>query len=98
MLPLFAPNGDLPEGIHAGDWLEVEARFGGGSDARRRACARLRHVHELARRTGKLVRFLVFGSFVSQAPDPRDIDVALVMTADFKFEDAPRESRTVFSH
>ena len=44
------------------------------------------------------MRFLVFGSFVSPAADPRDIDVALVMTADFKFEDAPRESRTLFSH
>jgi len=55
-------------------------------------------LHELASRTGKLARFLVFGSFVSTASNPRDIDVVLVMTADFKLEDAPRESRTLFSH
>lgn len=28
----------------------------------------------------------------------RDVDVLLVMTADFRLEDAPRESRTLFSH
>jgi len=55
-------------------------------------------LHELASRTGKLARFLVFGSFVSTASNPRDIDVVLVMTADFKLEDASRESRTLFSH
>ena len=29
---------------------------------------------------------------------PRDIDVVLVMGKDFRLEDAPRESRTLFSH
>jgi hypothetical protein len=45
-----------------------------------------------------LARFLVFGSFVSDAVEPRDVDVVLVMTAGFRLEDAPRESRTLFSH
>ncbi len=98
MLPAFEPGGDLPEGIHVADWSEIEARFGQSTGARRRAYARLRHVHELARRTGKLARLLVFGSFVSTAPSPRDIDVVLLMAQDFKLEDAPRESRTLFSH
>lgn len=60
--------------------------------------AKLRHLHELAHRTGALVRFLVFGSFVSAAAEPRNVDVVLVMAADFRLEDAPRESRTLFSH
>jgi predicted nucleotidyltransferase len=60
--------------------------------------SRLRHLHELAARTGKVKRFLVFGSFVSDTPTPRDIDVALVMATDFRLEDAPRESQTLFSH
>ena len=98
MLPAFELSGDLPEGIHIADWQAMESHFGRGSGARMRAHAKLRHLHELASRTGKLARFLVFGSFVSTASNPRDIDVVLVMRADFKFEDAPRESRTLFSH
>ena len=78
--------------------LGFEARFGRGSAARTHGFARLRHLHELAARTTKLLRFIVFGSFVSDVPVPRDVDVVLVMDADFRIEDAPRESRTVFSH
>jgi hypothetical protein len=63
-----------------------------------RALARLRHLHELAVRTGKLKRFLIFGSFVSSTAEPRDVDVVLVMAADFKLEESPRECRTIFSH
>ena len=40
----------------------------------------------------------MFGSFPTAAAEPRDVDVALVMAADFRLEDAPRESRTLFSH
>ena len=41
---------------------------------------------------------MVFGSFVSAGADPRDVDIVLVMAADFRLEEAPRESRTLFSH
>jgi hypothetical protein len=63
-----------------------------------RAFGRLRLLYELAARTGCLARFLVFGSFVSDVLEPRDIDAALVMTENFRLEDTPRESRTLFSH
>ena len=98
MLPPFNDHGDLPPGIHPASWSEIAERFGGGSHSRERALAKLRHLHELASRTGKLARFLVFGSFVSTNPTPRDVDIALVMAADFKLEGAPRESQTLFSH
>jgi len=58
----------------------------------------LRHLHELAARTGALERFLIFGSFVSSKAEPRDVDIVLVMKNEFRLEDAPRESRTLFSH
>ena len=77
---------------------EIERRFGAGSDSRVSACAKLRHLHELAERTGRLERFLVFGSFVSAGADPRDADIVLTMAADFRLEEAPRESVTLFSH
>lgn len=40
----------------------------------------------------------MFGSFVSTAATPRDVDVVLVMDAAFRVEEAPRESQTLFSH
>ena len=98
MLPPFNSAGDLPAGIHATDWTEFEQRFGQNPEGRVRAHARLRHLHELEDRTGALLRFIVFGSFVSASVAPRDIDVVLVMAADYRLEDAPRESRTLFSH
>jgi hypothetical protein len=98
MLPPFTDSGDLPPGIHAADWSEIEQRFGTGSLARAEAHAKLRHLHRLAERTGGLVRFLVFGSFVSAHATPRDVDIVLVMATDFHLEESPRESFTLFSH
>lgn len=98
MLPPLNRNGDLPPGAHAAGWAEIEQRFGTGSGARVRALATLKHLHELASRTGALRRFYAFGSFVSAAPQPRDMDVILALRADFRLEDCPRASLTVFSH
>ncbi len=98
MLPLLNENGDLPPGVHAAGWTEIEQRFGAGSSARMRATAALKHLHELAVRTAALRSFYVFGSFVSAAPAPRDIDLILIMRSDFTLEDCPRESLTLFSH
>lgn len=98
MLPPLNASGDLPAGVHKAGWTDIERRFGSGSAARLRAMATLRHLHELAGRTGFLRNFYVFGSFVSSAPEPRDVDVVLVMDGKFRIEDCPRESRTLFSH
>jgi len=98
MLPPLNEHGELPPGVHVAGWPEIEQRFGRGSGARVRALATLRHLHELAIRTGSLRNFYVFGSFVSGVPEPRDVDVILIMKGAFKIEDCPRESRTLFSH
>lgn len=98
MLPPFTQAGDLAAGIHPADWKEIERNFGSSSAQRVRALGKLRHLYELAERTGGLKRFLVFGSFVSTVAEPRDVDVALVMAVDFRLESVSRESRTLFSH
>ncbi len=98
MLPALNDDGDLPAGVHVANWTEFSECFGRGTGARVRALARLRYLHELAVRTGKLRSFYVFGSFVSAVPEPRDVDVVLVMTSDFRLEDCSRESRTLFQH
>ena len=76
----------------------MEQRFGSGSAARVNALATLKHLHDLAARTGYLRKFYVFGSFASRAAEPRDVDVLLVMSTDFRVEASSRESRTLFSH
>lgn len=73
MLPVLNENGDLPPGVHVAQWVEIENRFGRGARERARALATLKHLHELASRTASLRNFYVFGSFVSAAPEPRDI-------------------------
>jgi hypothetical protein len=98
MLPPLNDSGDLPPGVHLAGWQEIEQRFGAGTAARLHAMPTLRHLHELAARSGALRRFYVFGSFVSAAPAPRDIDLVLVMAREFRLEDCPRESQTLFSH
>lgn len=98
MLPPLTKTGDLPAGIHQANWEELGERFGTGSDTRVRALGRIRFLYELVTRTGKLVRFLVFGSFVSVSREPRDVDVVLIMAESFRLEEAPRESQTLFSH
>jgi len=98
VLPQLSLTGDLPTGIYDANWQEIEHRFGHGTEARVRAFQKLRHLYELAHRTGNLGRFLVFGSFVSAVANPRDVDVVLIMNARFILEDTPRECRTLFSH
>ncbi len=98
MLPLLNEHGDLPPGIHSADWAEIEARFGVSTPARVRAFNKLKVLYKLAVLTGKLKRFFVFGGFVSDKAEPRDVDVALIMDADFEVEHCPRESQTLFSH
>jgi hypothetical protein len=76
----------------------MERRFGMGTQARVRAFSTLKRVHELARLTGSLRNFYVFGSFVSSIVGPRDVDVVLIMAADFRVEDCAPESQPLFWH
>lgn len=74
MLPPFGDDGNLPPGIHEGDWAEVETRFA-TNPYRRRLLAGFRAV------TTKLVlcgcqRVYLDGSFVSAVPTPADFDGA----------------------
>jgi hypothetical protein len=98
MLPPCNGAGELPPGVHVATWSEVKERFCGDSAARARALATLQRLHALASRTGELRRFFIFGSFVSAAPEPRDVDVLLLMSAGYRVEQCPWEARALFSH
>ena len=77
---------------------EALSRFGGGSAQRRTVAARLARVHRLAASTGFLARFVVFGSFVTAKPDPRDVDVVLIVEDAFDVSATSGEVAAVFDH
>jgi hypothetical protein len=97
-LPEFNSLGDLPEGVHCATFDETLARFGQGSLQRQLVTVRLSRIYELARRTGKLERFVIFGSYVTAKPDPNDVDIILVMRDDFDVADYDEQIRTLFNH
>ena len=97
-LPDFNSLGDLPEGVHRTTFDEVLARFSKDTLQRQLVTARLGRVYDLARKTGKLERFVIFGSYITAKPDPNDVDIILVMRDDFHDEDQTDETSPVFNH
>lgn len=97
-LPEFNASGDLPRGVHPATLGEVLLRFAESSPQRRNVGARLKRVYDLVVSTGAVGRFIVFGSFVSDKPNPNDVDIFLVMGNEFDLESIAGEARLVFDH
>jgi hypothetical protein len=97
-LPDFDDFGDLPPGVHSATIEEVQSRFAIQTERRILLGERLCHIRNVARRTGKLIRFVVFGSFVTTKPDPNDVDVAMVMDDAFRYADVDDAAAAVFDH
>src|SRR5690349_17564318 len=96
-IPDLNEHGLLPVGIHDCTFSELEARFGQNqwvtdtqSDSPRevlcqqrgKLCASLKAYLAELRRIGLDVEVLVDGSFVTEKPDPNDIDLIVVFPAD----------------
>jgi hypothetical protein len=97
-IPEFDSAGDLPLGVHHA-WLdEVITHFGHGTPRRRLVTSQLLRVYELASGTGKLERFIIFGSYVTAKPDPNDVDIILVMRDDFRLSESDEATAPVFHH
>src|SRR4030095_15421778 len=96
--PAFNELGDLPIGVYRATLAEVVAHFGHGTAQRIAITARLEYIFAPARRTGFLQRFIIFGSYVTAAPTPRDVDIFLVMRGRFQPCDAPPEAQRLFRH
>ena len=97
-LPEFNSNGDLPPGVHRATVGETVARFGTASPQRWQVSRRLERIYGLACSTGKVARFVVFGSYVTDKPAPRDLDVFMVMDDDFDVSALCGEAAVVFDH
>ena len=97
-LPELDSNGDLPIGVHRASLDEVIARFGYGTSQRRLVTTLLLRVLKLAEGTGKLERFVIFGSYVTAKPNPNDVDIILIMRDDFREWECDEETAPVFHH
>ncbi len=98
MLPAFDEHGNLPEGMHPAIEEEVFVRFTASSARRRWLGERLRNLITTAKATGRLARLILWGSFVTAKESPNDLDLLLVMTADFDLTKIPEETQALFDH
>jgi hypothetical protein len=97
-LPPFNENGDLPPGIHPATLEETHRRFGAGTQRRQIMALRLERIHRVAAGTGHPARFVVFGSYVTDKPDPNDVDVFLLMEDPFDRSQLTGEAWLLFDH
>ncbi|HEY7424785.1 MAG TPA: hypothetical protein VH682_11195 [Gemmataceae bacterium] len=99
-IPDLNEHGLLPVGIHDCMFSELEVRFGQNQwvtdtqshsprevlcQQRGKLCASLKGYLAELRRVGLDVEVLVDGSFVTEKPDPNDIDLIVVFPADHDF-------------
>lgn len=91
MIPPFEEDGYLPPGLHPASLDEVASRFGDGSELRRVQVESLRWLIDLAKRAG-VERLAIDGSFVTEIPEPNDVDCVLLIGVGFpRDRDAERE-------
>ena len=98
MLPAFNEHGNLPEGIYPATEEEISIHFAASSARRRWLGERLRDLITTAKATEKLARLILWGSFVTAKESPNDLDLLLVMNADFDLDKIPEETRALFDH
>jgi hypothetical protein len=92
-IPEFQADGNLPPGIHAASLADVEARFG-GTPVRERQLGLMREVVTAAAPYKSIKRVLVWGSFVTSKPEPRDLDYSVVVSSEhFRTSVAPEHRR-----
>lgn len=96
--PEFNEQGDLPVGIYKVTMQEVIEHFGKGSLHRQVVAQRLKRIYELAKNTKHLLRFIIYGSFVTNKSEPNDVDAFLVMDDSFDRNQFAGEVRRIFEH
>jgi Family of unknown function (DUF6932) len=97
-LPDFTESGDLPIGVHTATLSETLIRFGDGPARRRVMALRLERIYRLAQATENLLRFVVYGSFVTAKAEPNDVDIFMVMSDTFDVDQCRGETRLLFDH
>jgi len=93
MIPPFDEHGYLPPGLHAATLDEIEVRFGRESELRRIQMESLRWLANPVHRAG-VARWIINGSFVTDVPEPNDVDCVLLIEHDFP-RDAEAEGELI---
>jgi len=97
-LPELTDSGELPLGVHPASLRETLERFGVGHPQRITVGDRLERIYRVAAATGHLARCVVYGSFVTEKPQPNDVDVFLLMDDSFDGDTLHGESALLFDH
>ena len=97
MLPELNSDGNLPEGIHPATEEEVFLRFATTSARRQWLGEQLRSLLSSRNRLGSFPACLL-GKLQFDKEVPNDLDVLLVMAADFSLEALPAYCQVVFDH
>src|SRR5205085_9217874 len=96
--PEFDERGDLPIGIHQATLADVIEHFGSGTTQRRIVAQRLIRIYDLANSTGHVARFIIYGSFVTNKPNPNDVDIFILMEDSFDPVEVNDETAIIFDH
>ena len=98
IFPHFNKDDDLPVDIYQATLQEVLDHFGPGSLQRQLVAQRLVRIYNLAKGTGLLARFVIYGSFVTSKPNPGDVDVFLLMEESFDPDKVYGAAAVIFNH
>jgi hypothetical protein len=85
LIPLFNEDGLLPQGLHIATLAEIAERFGTDSELRRVQMESIRRAWDAASRAG-VERFVINGSFVTDVPEPNDVDCVLLIGPTFPLD------------
>lgn len=72
-IPAFKKNGELPVGEHQASLSEIENRFGKSTEKRKNLMKKLKSAAKNLKSAG-VKRIWIDGSFVTDKPEPSDID------------------------
>ncbi len=97
-LPDFNQSGNLPPGIFEISVSETIEHFRGSTHQRNIVSQRLERIYEIAKSTGYLKHFVVFGSFVTSKPEPNDIDIFMIMSDTFDVTETDQTAKAIFDH
>ena len=84
-----------------GEVVSLEAlreRFGDSTPRRQFLFQRFQMVFDLLHETAKVKHVYVFGSFVAAIPSPNDVDLFVIMAADFTMRSLREEVVSVLTH